>query len=183
MTTKIYGKIAVADFDRSRSPLPPRNRQEQPGQQQAFPCFPRWCGPMGSTVRSLSTMPQPQKAPKWLWCQAGPYGMGRLMTPTTPPFHQVGPCRPNHFHQLHRICINHNPCLSSFRVSSDTTLLTFSTDSHFTVPTQINWHHSSSLSVQFLAPSKLPESMVSTWMKTGKPIESNTTTTLSLEKE
>jgi hypothetical protein len=34
-----------------------------------------------------------------------------------------------------------------------------------------------------LAPSKLPESMVSTWMKTGKPIESNTTTTLSLEKE
>ena len=42
----------------------------------------------------------------------------------------------------------YTPCLSSFRVSSDTTLLTFSTYSHFTVSTQINWHHSPSLSVQ-----------------------------------
>ena len=76
----------MADSDRSRSPLPSRNRQEQPGQRPALPCFPRWCGPMGSAVRSLSTMPRPQNAPKWPRCQPGlgRYGMGRMMTPNPP---------------------------------------------------------------------------------------------------
>ena len=74
----------MADSDRSRSPLPPRDRQEQPGQRQAFSCFPRWYGPMGFAVRSLSTMPRPQNVPKWLPCQPGPYGMGRMMTPSPP---------------------------------------------------------------------------------------------------
>ena len=56
----VAGVETMADSERSRSPLPPRDRQEQPGQRQAFSCFPRWYGPMGSAVRSLSTMPRPQ---------------------------------------------------------------------------------------------------------------------------
>ena len=47
----------MADSDRPRSPVPARNRLEPPGQRQPLPCFPRWCGLMGSAVRTVHNMP------------------------------------------------------------------------------------------------------------------------------
>ena len=76
----------MADSDRSRSPVPARNRLEPPGQRQALPCFPRWCGPMASAVRALHNMPRPQNNPKWPPCLAGPCMLGCMWTPTPPGF-------------------------------------------------------------------------------------------------
>ena len=87
--------------DRSCSPLPARNRQDHQGQRRSLPCFPRWCGPMGSAVQNLPNMSRPQMIPKWPPCQPGPSGMGRMMTPQLPqswtmsqPFPPVPPSMP-----------------------------------------------------------------------------------------
>ena len=112
------GVETTADSDRSRSPLPSCNRQEQPGQRQALPCFPRWCGPMGSAVRSLS-MPRPQNVIELDYAST-------VSTNST----------------VHAFT-THVPCFSNLTVSSDATLLTFSARSHFSISIQINRHHSS----------------------------------------
>ena len=61
--------------------MPSRNRRDHQEQRPTLACFPRWCGPMGSAVRGLSTMSRPQIIPKWSPCQSGPYGMGRATAP------------------------------------------------------------------------------------------------------
>ena len=66
---------------RSRLHMPSRNRRDHQGQRPTLPCFPRWCGPMGSAVRGLSIMSRPQLIPKRSPCQSRPYGMGRATTP------------------------------------------------------------------------------------------------------
>jgi len=97
MTSQLRPSVdTMADSDCSRSPSPPCNRQEQPGQRQAIPCFPRWCGPMGSAVRSLSTMPRLQNVPKWPPCRTMPQPF-----PPTPPSMPPPPI----------------PCLSNLNVS------------------------------------------------------------------
>ena len=48
----------MAESDRSRSPVPARNRLDPRGQPQSLPFFPRWCGPMSAAVRHLSNMPR-----------------------------------------------------------------------------------------------------------------------------
>ena len=77
----------MADSDRSRSPVPMRNRLDPRGQAppQPPPFFPRWCGPMSAAVRHLQNMPRPQNRPSWSTTQSGPYMMGRMWTPPIPP--------------------------------------------------------------------------------------------------
>ena len=48
----------MAESDRSRSPVPGRNRAEpgnpRPPVRQELPFFPRWCGPMQSAHLALA---------------------------------------------------------------------------------------------------------------------------------
>ena len=59
----------MAESDRSRSPLPSRNRLEPRGQAPPLPpelpFFPRWCGPMNASVRHFQNMSRPQNGPNW----------------------------------------------------------------------------------------------------------------------
>ena len=87
------GVETTADSDRSRSPLPSRNRQEQPGQRQALPCFPRWCGPMGSAVRSLS-MPRPQNVIELDYASTFPPTPPSMPPPPMFPASQTSLCPP-----------------------------------------------------------------------------------------
>ena len=114
----------MADSDRSRSPVPARNRLESPGQRQALSCFPRWCGPMGSAVRTLHNMPRPQNQPKWPACPSGPCMMGRMWTPSPPSFPPSW-TMPQPFPPTPPQMPPPNTVLSVARsiVSSDTTLL------------------------------------------------------------
>ena len=80
----------MAESDRSRSPLPSRNRLEPRGQAlpPELPFFPRWCGPMNASVRHFQNMSRPQNRPNWSLNQSGPYMMGRMWMPSllnTPP--------------------------------------------------------------------------------------------------
>ena len=75
----------MAESDRSRSPVPARNRSDPRGQPQPLPLFPRWCGPMSSAVRHLQNMPRPQNRPSWAATHSGPYMMGRMWTPPVLP--------------------------------------------------------------------------------------------------
>ena len=76
----------MADSDRSRSPVPGRNRTEPRGQVQAprpeLPFFPQWRGPMNSAILHSQNTPRPQFRPQWATNQSGPYMMGRMMNPT-----------------------------------------------------------------------------------------------------
>ena len=75
----------MADSDRSRSPMPGRNRSEPRGpaqpMRQDLPFFPRWCGPMQAAILHSQNMPRPQFRPQWATSQSGPYMMGRTMNP------------------------------------------------------------------------------------------------------
>ena len=42
-----------------------------------LPGFPRWCGPVGSAVRTSNSMPRPQIIPKWPGTPSGPYELFR----------------------------------------------------------------------------------------------------------
>ena len=81
----------MADSDRSRSPMPGRNRSEPRGQaqpaRQDLPFFPLWCGPMQAAILHSQNMPHPQFRPQWALSQSGPYMMGR-MTNQTPSMTQ-----------------------------------------------------------------------------------------------
>ena len=95
----------MADSDRSRSPLPGRNRSEPPGpaqpMRQELPFFPRWCGPMQAAILHSQNMSSPQFRPQWASNQSGPYMMGRtmntnpLMTQGNWPGHQFPPAPPS----------------------------------------------------------------------------------------
>ena len=78
----------MADSDRSRSPVPGRNRTEPRGQAPAarpdLPFFPRWRGPMNASISHFQNMPCPRFRPQWALNQSGPYMMGRMMNPTQP---------------------------------------------------------------------------------------------------
>ena len=59
----------MAESDRSRSPVPGRNRAD-PGAaaqqvRQELPFFPRWCGPMQSAIWQSQRMPRPQFRPQF----------------------------------------------------------------------------------------------------------------------
>ena len=71
----------MAESDRSRSPVPGRNRAD-PGAaaqqvRQELPFFPRWCGPMQSAIWQSQRMPRPQFRPQYRpqfnMPQSGPY--------------------------------------------------------------------------------------------------------------
>ena len=76
----------MAESDRSRSPLPSRNRLEPRGQAPPLPSelpfFPRWCGPMNASVRHFQNMSRPQNRPNWPMNPSGPYMMGQMRTPS-----------------------------------------------------------------------------------------------------
>ena len=57
----------MADSDRSRSPVPMRNRLDPRGQvpAQPLPFFPLRCGPMSASVRHFQNMPRLQNRPNW----------------------------------------------------------------------------------------------------------------------
>ena len=60
---------SMADSDRSRSPVPGRNRAEprapEPAARQELPFFPRWCGPMQAAVWHSTQMSRPQSRPQF----------------------------------------------------------------------------------------------------------------------
>ena len=67
----------MAESDRSRSPVPGRNRAD-PGAaaqqvRQELPFFPRWCGPMQSAIWQSQRMSRPQFRPQFTMPQSGPY--------------------------------------------------------------------------------------------------------------
>ena len=79
----------MAESDRSRSPVPGRNRAEpgapRPPVRQELPFFPRWCGPMQSAIwhsqQMLRPQSRPQFQPQFNARQPGPY----MMNPSTDP--------------------------------------------------------------------------------------------------
>ena len=76
---------SMADSDRSRSPVPGRNRAEpraqEPAARQELPFFPRWCGPMQAAVWHSTQMSRPQSRPQFRpqfnMPQPGPYSMNQ----------------------------------------------------------------------------------------------------------
>ena len=75
----------MSNSDRSRSPA--SQRSGATSSHQALPGFPRWCGPMGSAVRTLPPAPRTQIIPKWPGTPSGPYGLFRpqMMPPSLVP--------------------------------------------------------------------------------------------------
>ena len=73
----------MADSDRSRSPVPGRNRSEPRGPvqpvRQELPFFPRWCGPMQAAVWHSQQMSRPQFRPQFNMQQSGAYMPNRSM--------------------------------------------------------------------------------------------------------
>ena len=71
----------MAESDRSRSPVPGRNRADPgaPAQpvRQELPFFPRWCGPMQTAIWQSQRMSRPQSRPpfrpQFNMPQPGPY--------------------------------------------------------------------------------------------------------------
>ena len=73
----------MADSDRSRSPVPGRNRSEPSGPAQ-LPFFPRWCGPMQAAVWHSEQMSRPQFRPQFTTQQSGAYMPNRSMHQNPP---------------------------------------------------------------------------------------------------
>ena len=68
-TKKTSSCALMAESDRSRSPVPGRNRAEpgahaQPVRQE-LPFFPRWCGPMQTAIWQSQLMSRPQSRPQF----------------------------------------------------------------------------------------------------------------------
>ena len=78
----------MADSDRSRSPMPGRNRSEPRGPaqpvRQELPFFPRWCGPMQAAVWHSQQMSRPQFRPQFTMQQSGAYMPNRSMHQNPP---------------------------------------------------------------------------------------------------
>ena len=79
----------MAESDRSRSPVPGRNRAEpgtqSPPARQELPFFPRWCGPMQSAIWHSQQMSGPQSRPQFRpqfdVRQPGPYVVSQSINP------------------------------------------------------------------------------------------------------
>ena len=94
----------MAESDRSRSPVPSRNRVEPRGQEQGvrpgLPFFPRWVAPMQAAVWHSTQMSRPQSrpqfSPQFNVFQSGPYMMNQAMgsRPNHPQGIQSTPCFP-----------------------------------------------------------------------------------------
>ena len=94
----------MAESDRSRSPVPARNRGEQRGQEQGvrpeLPFFPRWVTPMQAAVWHSTQMSRPQSrpqfSPQFTGVRPGPYMMNQAMgsLPQPPQRFQSNPCFP-----------------------------------------------------------------------------------------
>ena len=78
---------SMADSDRSRSPVPGRNRSEPRGPvqpvRQELPFFPRWCGPMQAAVWHSQQMSRPQFRPQFNMQQPGAYISNRSTSQTS----------------------------------------------------------------------------------------------------
>ena len=78
----------MADSDRSRSPMPGRNRSEPRGPaqpvRQELPFFPRWCGPMQAAVWHSQQMSRPPFRPQFTMQQSGAYMPNRSMHQNPP---------------------------------------------------------------------------------------------------
>ena len=90
----------MADSDRSRSPVPGRNRSEpsRPAQpvRQELPFFPRWCGPMQAAVWHSQQMSRPQFRPQFTTQQSGAYMPNRSMHQNPPVLRAHGPVNGSH---------------------------------------------------------------------------------------
>ena len=94
----------MAESDRSRSPVPTRNRGEQRGQEHGvrpeLPFFPRWVTPMQAAVWHSTQMSRPQSrpqfSPQFNGFRPGPYMMNQAMgsSPHQPQGIQSNPCFP-----------------------------------------------------------------------------------------
>ena len=99
----------MAESDRSRSPVPGRNRAEpgnpRPPVRQELPFFPRWCGPMQSAIWHSQQMSRPQSRPQFQpqfnVRQPGPYMMSQstnlpasMTTWSNPRFPPAPPASP-----------------------------------------------------------------------------------------
>ena len=81
MTKTTSSCAPMAESDRSRSPVPGRNRAEPgapaPPVRQELPFFPRWCGPMQTAIWQSQQMSRPQSRPQFRpqfnMQQSGPY--------------------------------------------------------------------------------------------------------------
>ena len=95
----------MAKSDRSRSPLPSRNRLEPRGQAPPLPSelpfFPRWCGPMNASVRHFQNMSRRQNRPNWPMNPSGPYMMGECGHRHHSIHHRTGNL--SNFHRLHPV--------------------------------------------------------------------------------
>ena len=140
----------MADSDRSRSPVPMRNRLDSRGQPlNHLPFFPRWCGPMSAAVRHYQNMPRPQTRPVWSTTQSGPQMMGRMWTPPVPPTswasQQFPPTPPTNSLPPTLPYPPQHPLPSYYTLSTHTTV---STDTallakhtiHFSITATVNWH-------------------------------------------
>ena len=102
----------MAESDRSRSPVPSRNRLEPrvqvPPLPPELPFFPRWCGPMNASVRHFQNMSRPQNRPNWPMNQSGPYMMERMWCHRS-THHRA--CNLSNFHCFHPV-----PCHLHFHI-------------------------------------------------------------------
>jgi hypothetical protein len=126
----------MAEADRSRSSAPSRNRQDQPTNLGNVKLFRVLTNHATTSERTKTATVKTATVPAGtLWdgtcfdtnATVLSANLGRALTIST--------------NSTTYASTNHNSNLSSFHVSSDTTLLTFSTNSHFTISTSISWHH------------------------------------------
>ena len=99
---------SMADSDRSRSPVPGRNRSEPRGPvqpvRQELPFFPRWCGPMQAAVWHSQQMSRPQFRPQFNMQQPGAYISNRSTQARLLPYCRAhGPIHASHLHLLHHL--------------------------------------------------------------------------------
>ena len=97
----------MADSDRSRSPVPGRNRSEPRGPvqpvRQELPFFPRWCGPMQAAVWHSQQMSRPQFRPQFTMQQSGAYMPNRSMNQNTSMLPGTWAVHASHLHLRHHL--------------------------------------------------------------------------------
>ena len=97
----------MADSDRSRSPMPGRNRSEPHGPaqpvRQELSFFPRWCGPMQAAVWHSQQMSRPQFRRQFTMQQSGPYMPNRSTHQNPPVLRAHGPVNGSHQHLRHHL--------------------------------------------------------------------------------
>ena len=133
----------MASSDRSRSPAPERTRPLPQGQVPTMPFFPRWCGPMGTAVRTLHSMPRPQDSalPQDGGQRVGTLRNGLYLDHVTTGSSTELECLPS-------FSTNSTKCASTtysslsrvIALSSNSALLTHSTNFSVTISATFNWH-------------------------------------------